>query len=97
MVEKAELYPWSSASAYCRLVESDILTKKSRWLLKFLHMPDWSKWLSDELCQNDNETIGRHSQKGLPCRSSQFISKFERLPGRPLGYRHQGRPRKDAI
>ncbi len=27
MVEKAELHPWSSASAHCGLVESDILTK----------------------------------------------------------------------
>ncbi len=47
MVEKAELYPWSSASAHCGLVESDILTKKTRWLRKFRQVPDWSKWLSE--------------------------------------------------
>ena len=74
-----ELYPWSSASAHCGLVESEILTKKSRWLRKFRQMPDWSKWLSEGNCENEDETIRRHSQKGSPCGSSQFISKLERL------------------
>ncbi len=97
IVEKAELYPWSSAPARCGLVESDILTRNPYWLRKFLQVPDWLMWLSDGLCENDDETIRRHSQKGLPCGSSQFVSKLEGLAGRPLGYRHQGRPRIDTV
>jgi putative transposase len=96
MVERAELYPWSSAAAHCGFGNSNILTKKPCWVRKFRQVPDWSAWLSEVDCENDDETIRRHSQKGLPCGSSQFISKLERLAGRTLGYRHQGRPRKDA-
>ncbi len=97
IVEKADHYPWSSAPAHCGLAESEILTRKLHWLRKLEQVRDWSAWLSIENSADDDETIRKHCQKGLPCGSNQFISKLERLSGRVLGYRHQGRPRKEVI
>lgn len=93
MVKKAEDYPWSSAAAHCRLELDPILTSKSSWRKQFKSIGDWSAWLAEGDEPEKLKTLRSYVNKGLPCGSPAFISKLEKLTGRGLRNRPQGRPR----
>lgn len=95
MVRKAENYRWSSAGAHCGLRQDDVLTTKSSWRKQFEAIGDWSAWLAQGDEPQELEVLRRNADKGLPCGSEKFIRKLEKLTGRALQYRPQGRPRKD--
>lgn len=95
MVRKAENYRWSSAAAHCRLVHDDVLTTNSSWRKQFEAIGDWSAWLAQRDEPQELEVLRRNADKGLPCGSEKFIRKLEKLTGRGLHYRPQGRPRKN--
>jgi putative transposase len=95
MVRKAENYRWSSAAAHCQLVPDEVLTTTSVWRKQFEAIGDWSAWLAQGDQQQELEVLRRNADKGLPCGSEKFIRKLEKLTGRRLEYRPQGRPRKD--
>ena len=95
MVRKAENYRWSSAAAHCRLMHDDVLTTTSSWRKQFEAIGDWSAWLAQGDEPQELEVLRRNADKGLPCGSEKFIRKLEKLTGRGLQYRPQGRPRKD--
>ena len=44
--------------------------------------------------ENQLLVIRRNIDKGLPCGTEQFIKKLEKVAGKVLQYRPQGRPRK---
>ena len=94
MVRKAENYRWSSAGAHCRLMQDDVLTTNSGWRKQFEAIGDWSAWLAQGDEPQELEVLRRNADKGLPCGSEKFIRKLEKLTGRGLRYRPQGRPRK---
>ena len=95
MVRKAENYRWSSARAHCWLMQNDVLTTNSSWRKQFEAIGDWSAWLAQGDEPQELEVLRRNADKGLPCGSEKFIRKLERLTGRALQYRPQGRPRKN--
>ena len=95
MVRKAENYRWSSAAAHCGLMHDDVLTTTSSWRKQFEAIGDWSAWLAQGDEPQELEVLRRNADKGLPCGSEKFIRKLEKLTGRGLQYRPQGRPRKD--
>ncbi|MGQ0577755.1 MAG: adenylate/guanylate cyclase domain-containing protein [Betaproteobacteria bacterium] len=52
-------------------------------------------WLAQADEPQELEVLRRNADKGLPCGSERFIRKLEKLTGRGLQYRPQGRPRKE--
>ena len=97
MVRKAENYRWSSAAAHCRLMQDNVLTTNSSWRKQFEAIGDWSAWLAQGDEPQELEVLRRNADKGLPCGSEKFIRKLEKLTGRGLQYRPQGRPRKNDV
>ena len=97
MVRKAENYRWSSAAAHCGLMHDDVLTTTSSWRKQFEAIGDWSAWLAQGDEPQELEVLRRNADKGLPCGSEKFIRKLEKLTGRGLQYRPQGRPRKNDV
>ena len=97
MVRIAERYPWSSAAVHCGLREDSVLTQKLKWKKLFDQRSDWSAWLAEGEDANQLSVLRRNIDKGLPCGSERFIKKLERLTGRVLQYRPQGRPRKSDV
>ena len=94
MVRKAERYRWSSAAAHCGLQDDSVLTQKQKWKKQFDQVSNWSDWLAEGEDKNQLLVIRRNIDKGLPCGSERFIKKLEKIAGKVLQYRPQGRPRK---
>jgi putative transposase len=92
MAKKAENYRWSSASAHCGLNHDALLTTKPTWLKQYESIGDWSAWLAEGDDPENLEILRRNAQKGLPCGSQKFVRKLEKITGRILQYRPQGRP-----
>jgi len=91
MVDQAEDYPWSSAASHCDLQYSDILSKLPDY---FPAKQNWSHWLKTQNIQHIEE-LRCNVVKGLPCGSDSFIKALEKLVGRSLRLRLQGRPQKE--
>ena len=94
MVRKAERYPWSSAAANCGLRDDGVLTRNTKWRKQLDQMADWRAWLAEGEEADQLSVLRRNIDKGLPCGSERFITKLEKLTGRVLKYRPQGRPKK---
>lgn len=94
-VRKAERYPWSSAAAHCGLRDDQVLTTKRRWQRQNEQIDDWSMWLAEGDDTVRLEIMRAHTERGLPCGSGRFIKKLERMVGRQLVYRPQGRPKDE--
>jgi putative transposase len=95
MVRKAENYLWSSAAGHCGLREDKLITGKDYWQKQFRAIKNWSSWLSEGESGEELMNLRRNADKGLPCGCESFIHKLERLAGRVLKFRPQGRPRKE--
>jgi len=96
MVRKPEKYSWSSAAAHCHLREDALLSQKVAWQRQLAQITDWSAWLAEGDEAEQISILRRNANKGLPCGSDRFIRKLEKLTGRSLQYRPQGRPKKDT-
>lgn len=97
IVRKAECYPWSSAAGHCHIKTDTLITKKAVWHKRFEAIGDWSDWLAESDETEALNTLRRNINKGLPCGKDTFIRKLERIAGRSLVFKPQGRPRKEAI
>lgn len=93
IVRKAEDYLWSSARGHCGRETNPLLRAKSGWLGDFEDIENWSKWLSEPDDEAALLVLRRNAMMGLPCGSEKFIKKIERLSGRNLHFRPQGRPK----
>jgi len=60
----------------------------------FEQIENWSEWLAEGDEPHEIKVIRRNIEKGLPCGSDGFIKRLERIAGRILQYRPQGRPRE---
>ena len=94
MVRKAERYPWSSAAAHCGLRGDGVLARNTKWRKQFDQFTNWSAWLAEGEDVDQLSVLRRNIDKGLPCGSERFIKKLEKLTGKVLQYRPQGRPKK---
>gem|GEM_PF-4832300 len=81
MERKAEIYLWSSASAYCQKIESDLLTTKPVWKRQLDSIEDWPSWLAEGDDSDALKILRRNADKGLPCGSKGFVEKLERGTG----------------
>lgn len=97
MVRKAERYPWSSAAFHCGLRNDTILKNNSKRSSLNNKIGDWSSWLAEGDMPNELEIIRRNIDKGLACGSDRFISRLEKMIGRPLKFRPQGRPKYEDL
>ena len=87
IVEKAELYPWSSAAAHCKLADDPLLTEPPGSNL----IPDWSSWLTLEESNIQLKELREKTRTGRPYACSTFIDKLEAQTGRCLRPRRPGR------
>jgi putative transposase len=96
MVRKAERYPWSSVAAHCGLRGDGVLIRNTKWRKQFYQFTNWSAWLAEVEDIDQLSMLRRNIDKGLPCESERFIKKLEKLTGKVLQYRPQGRPKKSV-
>ena len=94
LVRKAENYVWSSAAAHCGLRDDPLLSQQKHWRRQFEAMGDWADFLATPDEPAKMEILRRNVDKGLPCGSERFIRKIEKIAGRILTFKPQGRPRK---
>jgi len=93
MVDNAEDYIWSSATAHCG-IKKDSLLSDLTGLKRAISMQEWSKWLLLPEQEDEINIIQRNIEKGLPCGSENFIDHLEKQINQQLRYRPQGRPKK---
>jgi putative transposase len=93
MVRKAENYKWSSARGHCGLVADPLLKAKAAWRKDVDDIKNWSRWLAEPDAEEALLVLRRNAMMGLPCGSDGFLGKLEKLAGRPLRFRTQGRPK----
>jgi putative transposase len=94
LVRKAENYAWSSARGHCGLETNALLRPTSAWRNDFADIKSWQTWLAEPDAEAALLVLRRNAMMGLPCGSEKFIKKIERLSGRDLHYKPQGRPKK---
>lgn len=95
MVRNAEEYAWSSAVSHCRRVDDRVLSNDPQWKRLTEQVDDWSGWLAEGDDPSELTLIRRNIEKGLPCGSDRFIKNLEKIIGRSLQFRPQGRPRQE--
>ena len=90
LVERAEDYEWSSASAHCGRRGDDLLAEMpvADWLT------DWSAWLRGEDDEAMVERLRSCTRTGRPAGGDAFIERVQSLVGRVLRPQKGGRPRK---
>ncbi len=94
LVRKAENYAWSSAAAHCGMRDDPLLSRQKQWRRRFEEMGDWADFLAVPDEPTKLEILRRNVDKGLPCGSERFIRKIEKIAGRTLMFKPQGRPSK---
>ena len=94
IVKKAQQYPWSSAAAHCGLKKDALLAANVPWDKKMSDPDRWSSWLAAEEEKDSLKILQRNIPKGLPCGDETFIRRLEKLTGKALRFRPQGRPNK---
>jgi len=70
--------------------------RKVAWQRQLAQIADWSAWLAEGDDIEKISILRRNADKGLPCGSSRFIKKLEKLVGGALQYCPQGRSKKGA-
>jgi putative transposase len=91
LVEKPELYQWSSAAAHVKGVD-DALVKVAplRGLVN-----DWRSLLQSGMMEHEAVLIRRHEHTGRPLGEEGFVSRLESKLGRVLHPLKPGRKRKE--
>jgi putative transposase len=86
LVARPEDWPWSSASAH--------LTGRADGLTEIAglgaHVPDWSRFLADDLDEATLETIRSGERTGRPLGDDAFVRALETRTGRQLARRKPG-------
>ena len=90
IVRKPHRYRYSSARAHLEDRDDHLLTATP--LLELV--PDWSRFITSAVDPEEHELLRRHERTGRPLGSKRFVTKLERLLGRPLHPRKGGRPPK---
>ena len=91
MVDKAQLYPWSSAAARCHIREDTVLDPE--WIPP-QSSEHWVQWLASENESGVDQRIRERTFTGRPCGANDFVQHAERLLGRQLAPKKPGPKRK---
>jgi putative transposase len=91
LVEKPELYPWSSVAAHVKGVD-DALVKVAP-LLGLVN--DWRSLLQSGMTDPEAVLIRRHERTGRPLGEEGFVSRLESMLSRVLHPLKPGRKRKE--
>jgi len=88
---RAEDYAWSSAAAHCGLMHDPVVDERPRSSI-FKGVDDWSGWLASGVPDECVKLIRQNERQNLPCGSMEFVARLERIAGRSLTFRAQGKP-----
>lgn len=91
LVSEPEAYRWSSAAAHV-MGRADPLVAVPSPLREVVG--DWRAWLREPVNEERQATVRRATMTGRPAGDAAFVTRVERLLGRPLRVRRPGRPRK---
>ena len=92
LVERAQEYPWSSATAHCGLCSSHPVLSDAFPPAGVIGY--WAAWLHEAFDQDRaTERIRRQTHTGRPCGSPKFLDQVEHLLGRVVCRKKGGRPR----
>lgn len=91
MVQCAESYRWSSASAHCGLRKDAILATEPEWQRQIAGIANWSAWLAEGDDARELSVLRKNASKDLPCGSDEFIDELELSSGRCLRTRRRNR------
>ena len=92
LVDRAELYRWSSAAAHCGLRQDRLLDES---FPPTGLVSDWKAWLNPDQSESELEQIRASTRKGVPYASKAFSQGLETLFGISLLPRRKGRPTKN--
>jgi len=90
LVEKPEVYSWSSAAAYIS-GRDDVLVKVSPLLAM---VKDWRESLSEAVTEQQAEEIRRHERTGRPLGDENFVVEPEKALNRILRCQKPGPKRE---
>jgi putative transposase len=93
LVNRAELYRWSSAAAHCGLRQDRMLANKYAGT-DVIH--DWSRWLATGNSASIDDYIRAQTYTGHPCGSVEYFRNLEHQLGQQLVPRRRGRPAKNG-
>jgi putative transposase len=96
IVTKAEEFAWSSAPAHCGLRNDSLIDLRRRPHI-LAGIANWSRWLAEGVADESLETLRRNGSQNLPCGSTEFVGQLERIAGRDLRFRPQGREAETQI
>lgn len=91
--QRAEDYRWSSAAAHCGLTRDPVVETRPRATL-FNGIDDWSTWLARGVPDECLKRLRQNQSQNLPCGSTEFVAELERIAGRSLAFKPQGKPAK---
>lgn len=77
------------------LVGNNVLSHKTRWKRLTDQIEDWSAWLTEADAPVELAIIRRNIDKGLAYGSNRFIKQLEKMVGKYLRFRPQGRPKQE--
>jgi putative transposase len=93
MVERAEQYFWSSASAHCGMSTDLLLTDDIPFVVD---VEDWGAWLAEDEEEESIAVLRRHTVDGHVCGSESFTDELGRALNRNLHHRPRGRPKRES-
>ncbi len=91
MVERPELWPWSSAGGHCGTVAPDSCLDMTIWEQSWTHQR-WKEFLDIGETEDQLAAIRQCTHTGRPLGSAEFIEALEQQTARRLAPRKGGRP-----
>ncbi|HEX71788.1 MAG TPA: hypothetical protein ENN65_00515 [Candidatus Hydrogenedentes bacterium] len=81
LVERAEVYPWSSVAVHCSFREEALLADDfpPQGVIE-----DWPDWLAQETDIETEDRIRRQAHTGRPCGFTAFMDQWESLLHRTI-------------
>jgi putative transposase len=90
MVERAEMWRWSSAAAHCGIGSPDPILAMERWRRRW-NEPEWIRFLAVTESQSDLRALRQCTHTGRPLGTPDFVAALEKSASRPLAPRRAGR------
>ncbi len=94
MVEKPELWEWSSAKTHCGADERDELGVNKFFDYMGYEQKEWKKFISVQADAKEVNRIRENTRKGRPLGAENFVEKLEKKLNRFLKLKPRGRQRK---
>lgn len=95
MVETAQQWPWSIATAHCGLANPGPMLEMERWRKRWT-VDEWHQFLADAESAAEVRALRRCTHTGRPLGSAEFVAALEQTMSRPLLPRKGGRPKKPS-